>query len=219
MNIDWLKGLSVYGQGCWKMVHNSTKTESRSLHFLGLRTILFVAAQVPILPNSDCKIDMYTSFAGADSDMAMSSTYFQYVQQGKANFKSFIIITKRIGSTLDLWGTPARTGSQLETVYPSLTHCQRSVGKLQIRGIMERRTPNSVSFLLRMVWSILSNALLKSRKQALKKQPGFSSSESQLWMRSSRLLVEGPLRLPNWRVSTYSQHPRSSKRPHNLSRP
>ena len=52
-----------------------------SLHFLGLRTMLFVAAQVLMLSSSDCKID--TLRAGADSDIVMSSTYFQYEQRGR----------------------------------------------------------------------------------------------------------------------------------------
>ena len=130
-----------------------------SLHFLGLRTILFVAAQVLMLSSSDCKIDIPR--AAANSDIVMSSTYFQYEQRGEANFKSLIVITKIVGPSLVPRGTPARTGSQLETVCPSLTH---SVRKLQIHGMIERRTPKSISFLIMMVWSILSNALLKSRK-------------------------------------------------------
>ena len=72
--------------------------------------------------------------AAANSDIVMSSTYFQYEQSGEANFKSLIIITKSIGPNLVPWGTPARTGSQLETVCPSLTHYHRSVRKLQIHG-------------------------------------------------------------------------------------
>ena len=92
-----------------------------SLHFLGLRTILFVAS-------SDCKID--TSRAAANSEIVISSTYFQYEQRGEANFKSIVIITKIIGPNLVPWGAPARTGSQLETVCPNLTHCNRSVRKL-----------------------------------------------------------------------------------------
>ena len=63
-----------------------------SLHFLGLRTILFVAAQVLMLSSSDCKID--SARAAANSDIVMSSTYLQYEQRGEANFKSLIIITK-----------------------------------------------------------------------------------------------------------------------------
>ena len=110
-----------------------------SLHFLGLRTILFVAAQVLMLSSSDCKID--TPRAAANSDIVMSSTYFQYEQSGEANFKSLIIIAKSIGPSLVPWGTPARTGSQLETVCPSLTHCHRSVRKLQIHGMIEQRNP------------------------------------------------------------------------------
>ena len=137
-----------------------------SLHFLGLRTILFVAAQVLTLSSSDCKID--TPRAAANSDIVMSSTYFQYEQRGEANFKSLIIITKSIGPSLVPWGTPARTGNQLESVCPSLTHGHQSVGKRQIHGMLERCTPKSISFLITMVWSILSNTLLKSRKRALK---------------------------------------------------
>ena len=110
-----------------------------SLHFLGLKTILFVAAQVLMLSSSDCKID--TPRAAANSDIVMSSAYFQYEQSGEANFKSLTIITKTIGPSLVPWGTPARTGSQLETVCPSLTHCHRSVRKLQIHGMIEQRNP------------------------------------------------------------------------------
>ena len=100
-----------------------------ALHFLGLRTILFVAAQVLMLSSSDCKID--NPRAAANSDIVMSFTYFQYEQRGEANFKSLIIITKSIGPNSVPRGTPARTGSQLETVCPSLTHCHRSVTKAQ----------------------------------------------------------------------------------------
>ena len=60
--------------------------------------MLFVAAHVLMLSSSDCKID--TPRVGADSDIVMSSTYFQYDQHGEANFKSFIIITKSIGRSL-----------------------------------------------------------------------------------------------------------------------
>ena len=154
----------VKTDGRWSMTLRKRKVIS--LHFLELRTILFVAAQVLMLSSSDCKID--TPCAATNSDIVMSSTYFQYEQSGEANFKSFIIITKSIGPSLVPWGTPARTASQLETVCPSLTHCHRSVRKLQIHGMIERRTPKSISFPITMVWSILSNALLKSRKQALK---------------------------------------------------
>ena len=98
----------------------------------------------------------------------MSSTYFQYEQRGEANFKSLIIITKSIGPSLVPWGTPARTGSQLESVCPSLTRGHRSVGKRQIHDMLQRCTPKSISLLLMMVWSILSNTLLKWRKRALK---------------------------------------------------
>ena len=113
-----------------------------SLHFLGLRTILFVAAQVLMLSSSDCKID--TPRAAANSDIVMSSTYFQYEQHEGANFKLLIIVTKSIGPSLVPWGTPARTGSQLETVCPSLTHCHWSVRKLQIHGMIEVKLPKRV---------------------------------------------------------------------------
>ena len=56
-----------------------------ALHFLGLRTILFVAAQVLMLSSSDCKIDYPR--AAAKSDIVMSFTYFQYEQREEANFK------------------------------------------------------------------------------------------------------------------------------------
>ena len=110
-----------------------------SLHFLELRTILFVAAQVLMLSSSDCKID--TPRAAANSDIVMSSTYFQYEQHEGANFKLLIIVTKSIGPSLVPWGTPARTGSQLEMVCPSLTHCHWSVRKLQIHGMIEVKLP------------------------------------------------------------------------------
>ena len=82
-----------------------------------------------MLSSSDCKID--NPRVAANSDIVMSFTYFQYEQRREANFKSLIIITKSIGPNLVPWGTPARTGSQLETVCPSLTHCHRSVTKEQ----------------------------------------------------------------------------------------
>ena len=104
-----------------------------SVHFLGLRTIFFVAGQVLMLSSSDCKID--TPHTTTNSDIVISSIYFQYEQCREANFKSLIIITKSIGPNLVPWGTPSCTGSQLETVCPNLTHCNRSVKKLQIRGI------------------------------------------------------------------------------------
>ena len=110
-----------------------------SLHFLELRTILFVAAQVLMLSSSDCKID--TPRAAANSDIAMSSTYFQYEQHEGANFKLLIIVTKSIGPSLVPWGILARTGSQLEMVCPSLTHCHWSVRKLQIHGMIEVKLP------------------------------------------------------------------------------
>ena len=59
---------------------------------------MFVAAQVLMLSSSDCKID--TPRAAANSDIEMPSTYFQYEQSGEANFKSLIVIPKRIGPSL-----------------------------------------------------------------------------------------------------------------------
>ena len=69
-----------------------------SLYFLGLRAILFVAALVLMLSSSDCKID--TPRAAANSDIVMSSAYFQYEQRMEANFKSLIIITNSIVPSL-----------------------------------------------------------------------------------------------------------------------
>ena len=80
------------------MVHDSTKMQSHLLALFGVRTILFAAAQVLMLSSSDCKID--TPRAAANSDIVMSSTYFQYEQHEEANFKLLIIITKGIGSSL-----------------------------------------------------------------------------------------------------------------------
>ena len=37
MSIDWLKGLSVYGQGWWEMVHDSTKTQSHLPTLFGVK--------------------------------------------------------------------------------------------------------------------------------------------------------------------------------------
>ena len=59
---------------------------------------MFVAAQVLMLSSSDYKID--TPHAAANSDIVMSSTYFQYEQHEGANFKLFIIIAKSIGPSL-----------------------------------------------------------------------------------------------------------------------
>ena len=127
----------VKADGRWSTTLQKRKVIS--LHFLGLRTILFVAAQVLMLSSSDCKID--TPRAAANSDIVMSSTYFQYEQHEGANFKLLIIVTKSIGPSLVPWGTPARTGSQLEMVCPSLTHCHWSVRKLQIHGMIEVKLP------------------------------------------------------------------------------
>ena len=127
----------VKADGRWSTTLRKHKVIS--LHFLELRTILFVAAQVLMLSSSDCKID--TPRAAANSDIVMSSTYFQYEQHEGANFKLLIIVTKSIGPSLVPWGTPARTGSQLEMVCPSLTHCHWSVRKLQIHGMIEVKLP------------------------------------------------------------------------------
>ena len=127
----------VKADGRWSTTLRKCKVIS--LHFLELRTILFVAAQVLMLSSSDCKID--TPRAAANSDIVMSSTYFQYEQHEGANFKLLIIVTKSIGPSLVPWGTPARTGSQLEMVCPSLTHCHWSVRKLQIHGMIEVKLP------------------------------------------------------------------------------
>ena len=127
----------VKADGRWSTTLRKRKVIS--LHFLELRTILFVAAQVLMLSSSDCKID--TPRAAANSDIVMSSTYFQYEQHEGANFKLLIIVTKSIGPSLVPWGTPARTGSQLEMVCPSLTHCHWSVRKLQIHGMIEVKLP------------------------------------------------------------------------------
>ena len=143
------------------MVHDSTKTQTHLLALFGFKNHI-------VCSSPSANVVKFRLRAAANSDIVMSSTYFQYEQRGGANFKSLIVITKSVGPSLVPRGTPARTGSQLETVCPSLTHCYRSVRKLQIHGMIERRTPKSISFLITMVWSILSNALLKSRKQALK---------------------------------------------------
>ena len=127
----------VKADGRWSTTLRKCKVIS--LHFLELRTILFVAAQVLMLSSSDCKID--TPRAAANSDIVMSSTYFQYEQHEGANFKLLIIVTKSIGPSLVPWGTPARTGSQLEMVCPSLTHCHWSVRKLQSHGMIEVKLP------------------------------------------------------------------------------
>ena len=127
----------VKADGRWSTTLRKCKVIS--LHFLELRTILFVAAQVLMLSSSDCKID--TPRAAANSDIVMSSTYFQYEQHEGANFKLLIIVTKSIGPSLVPWGTPARTGSQLKMVCPSLTHCHWSVRKLQIHGMIEVKLP------------------------------------------------------------------------------
>ena len=127
----------VKADGRWSTTLRKRKVIS--LHFLESRTILFVAAQVLMLSSSDCKID--TPRAATNSDIVMSSTYFQYEQHEGANFKLLIIVTRSIGPSLVPWGTPARTGSQLEMVCPSLTHCHWSVRKLQIHGMIEVKLP------------------------------------------------------------------------------
>jgi hypothetical protein len=77
-------------------------------------------------------------------------------------------MTKRIGPNLVPFGTPALVESHRDTHCPSLTHWRRFERKLQIQGIIERRTPKSINFVITILWSILSKALLKSRKQALR---------------------------------------------------
>ena len=137
-----------------------------SLHFLGFNFILLVLVQLPITSNSFCSID--TSLVGTISDIVTSSTYFQLLERGDTIFKSLIIMTKRIGPNLVPCGTPALVESHRDTHCPSLTHWRRFERKLQIQGIIERRTPKSINFVITILWSILSKALLKSRKQALR---------------------------------------------------
>ena len=65
-------------------------------------------------------------------------------------------------------GTPVCTGIEGDTMFLILTAWRRSQRKLQIHWIMKPRTPRWMSLLTKIVWSIWSKALLKSRKQALR---------------------------------------------------
>ncbi len=57
-------------------------------------------------------------------------------------------MTKRIGPNLVPCGTPALVESHRDTHCPSLTHWRRFERKLQIQGIIERRTPKSYEYVL-----------------------------------------------------------------------
>ena len=73
--------------------------------------MLFVAAQVLMLSSSDCKID--TPRAAPNSDIVMSSTYFQYEQRWEANFKSLNIIKKKYRTQ---FGPLRDTGTHCEPI-------------------------------------------------------------------------------------------------------
>ena len=89
---------------------------------------------------------------------------------GEDIVRSFIIIIKRIGPNFVPCGSPAVTGSHCETVDSNfmITAFHRHVRKLEIHGILDRLTFMLISFSITMLWLILSNALLKSRKHTLR---------------------------------------------------
>ena len=124
---------------------------------------------------------------GMTSDIVRSSTYFQWLDSsGVSVARSLIIRRNRIGPSLVPCGTPACTGIQRDTMFLILTAWRRSQRKLQIHRIMKSRTPRWMSLLTRIVWSIWSKALLKSRKQALRNIPGLSIEDNQLCIMSNR---------------------------------
>ena len=124
---------------------------------------------------------------GMTSDIVRSSTYFQWLDSsGVSVARSLIIRRNRMGPSLVPCGTPACTGIQGDTMFFILTAWRRSQRKLQIHRIMKPRTPRWMSILTRIVWSIWSKALLKSRKQALRNIPGLSIEDNQLCIMSNR---------------------------------
>ena len=80
------------------MVHDSTKTQSHLLALFGVKNHIVCSS-----PSADVvkfRLQNDTPRAAANSDIVMSSTYFQYEQREEANFKPFIINKKSIGPSL-----------------------------------------------------------------------------------------------------------------------
>ena len=169
-----------------------------SLHFFGLRFILSCDDHWAMTSRSYWRDDVPPG--GMTSYIVRSSTYFQWLDSsGVSDARSLIIRRNRIGPSLVPCGTPAFTGIQGDTMFLILTAWRWSQRKLQIHRIMKPWTPRWMSLLTKILWSIWSKALLKSRKQALRNIPGLSMEDNQLCIMSNRQkVVEVPLRQPNW---------------------
>ena len=95
----------------------------------------------------------------------LSSTYFH--RSGHSSRRSFIITFIRTGPKTVPCSTPPFKAFQLEDQLPSFTHCLRSVKKLLIQLKIVGGTFNSNNLCNKMLWSIRSNALEKSRRNTL----------------------------------------------------
>ena len=159
--------------------------------------MMFCWAHCEMQSMSFCRDD--TSPKLETSDIVTSSTCFQWFERrGEWVAKSLIVIRKRIGPNLVPWGTPACSGIHSEMRSKSLTAWRRPLRKLQIQLINQPLTPRWISLVTKMVWSMWSNALLKSRKHTRRNLPGQSRDDSQLCSMSNRQwVVEVPLRMPN----------------------
>ena len=101
------------------------------------------------------------SCTGTSSDSVISSTYFQLLERCDTILRSLIITIKMNWTQFGTLWNPCVVWSHRDMHCPNLTHRRRLQRKLQIKGIIERRTPKLINFVTTMLWSILSKALLK----------------------------------------------------------
>ena len=101
-----------------------------SLHFFGLRFMLFSLDQEKIVSRSDYRVVVASEWM--PSDNVISSTYFQWFTfKGDFKARSLIIITKRIGPSFVPCGIPAWVISQSDAAESSLTAWRLLLRKLQ----------------------------------------------------------------------------------------
>ncbi len=113
-------------------------------------------------------------------------------------FKSLICNKKDVEPSKVPLGTPSLRLFQLDVFELILIHCCLSYRKFVIQLIRKSGTPVLACFDSKILWSILSNAFLKSSMRTLTTMSVFSMAVSQLWFRHARAItVKLPLRDPN----------------------
>ena len=163
--------------GCQLQLLYLRKSTDNSLHFSGLRRVLFEIEYDSI--SLTMKFNIEGEVLGTTSRTVKTSTYFSLGTQDET--RSLTIIANKRGPSLVPWGIPPFRTLAVEVASMRLINCVLPSKKAATHLNKALCTSNPGSLCNRMLWSIKSKAFRKSAKNNQAEQLPRSRFSSTRW--------------------------------------